>query len=290
LAEQAGTNFLQRLWMSIVVAILSISVVWTAYEPTFRIFFPILVLILVNTSLWEFYQLAKGKGLSTLSSLGLLTSTLYIFTILLDYRFASSNLLPEMVIWISLLAGFLHYFIKDKDPYVNLSVTYFGILYLTLPLTFSISILYYWPNFEQDGRIWLLFFVIVSKATDVGAYIVGKQWGKNKLAPYISPKKTWEGSLGGIISSLIASFAFYYFLSGPHFTLSFIQCIGLGIILSILSQIGDLSESLLKRDACVKDSNHLPGLGGVLDMVDSLVFSMPFGYFYLKFSEFLWMR
>ena len=106
------------------------------------------------------------------------------------------------------------------------------------------------------------------------------------MAPYISPKKTWEGAIGGFFASLITSLFIYflvnYLYEVPPINLSLFHSIWLAGVLSVIAQFGDLSESLLKRDVGVKDSNSIPGLGGMLDVVDSLVFTAPLMYIYLK--------
>ena len=121
--------------------------------------------------------------------------------------------------------------------------------------------------------------------TDTGGFFIGKKFGKEKLAPYISPKKTWEGALGGFVAAIFSSIAVVFFASifDPEaFGLTLWQSIWLGAGIGICAQIGDLSESLLKRDGGIKDSNQVPGLGGMLDIVDSLVFSAPLVYIFLK--------
>jgi phosphatidate cytidylyltransferase len=125
----------------------------------------------------------------------------------------------------------------------------------------------------------------VTKITDVGAYFVGRLWGKTKLSPTLSPKKTVEGAAAGFISAVIASILIHFAgrqFFNSHFGLSFVESIWLGMLIGVFGQIGDLAESLLKRDAVVKDSNTLPGLGGVLDMVDSLLFTAPIVYFFIR--------
>ena len=120
--------------------------------------------------------------------------------------------------------------------------------------------------------------IVVTVMTDVGAYFAGKKFGKKKLAPNLSPGKTIEGAAGGLMLALIASLVMY-FINSAH--LSFFMAVLLGILFGIVGQAGDLAESLLKRDAGVKDSNGLPGLGGVLDIVDSLLFTAPLTYLVL---------
>ena len=118
---------------------------------------------------------------------------------------------------------------------------------------------------------------------DIGGYFSGKIWGKKKLAESISPHKTIVGSVGGLICAIAVSLIFSFWAKGSdiHFTLHFIPAIVLAVVFSLGAQIGDLAESLLKRDAKIKDSSTIPGVGGILDMLDSLIFNIPILYFYL---------
>ncbi len=135
-----------------------------------------------------------------------------------------------------------------------------------------------------DGRELLLYGILVIKSTDMGAYFVGSAIGKHKMIPTISPAKTWEGVLGGVgvaiaVSSLLM-YLFKYDLSGHNFT--WIDGLILGLGLAVLGVIGDLVESMLKRAAKIKDSGSwLKGMGGILDVLDSLIFALPLLYIYL---------
>ncbi len=131
-----------------------------------------------------------------------------------------------------------------------------------------------------DGRCYLLFTFITVYAADISAYAVGSVWGKRPLAPAISPRKTQEGAAaaiaGAALAAIIAKFLFLQELPVMH-------ALFLGLLIGIVSQVGDLWESLLKRDAQVKDSGHsIPGMGGVLDLMDGLLFCGPLVYLYLK--------
>lgn len=139
---------------------------------------------------------------------------------------------------------------------------------------------------EVDGRWWVAYLLVVTKITDIGAYFAGSLWGRRKLAPAISPKKTIEGAIFGLVCAMAASFVFHLLsdYAGP-FHLGTFEWVFLGLLLGLAGQFGDLSESLLKRDANKKDSNVLPGLGGVLDMVDSILFNAPIIYIYLYFIK-----
>jgi phosphatidate cytidylyltransferase len=135
------------------------------------------------------------------------------------------------------------------------------------------------------GRGWIAYLLVVTKITDIGAYFAGSLWGRRKLAPQISPGKTVEGAIFGLASAVSASYVFHLFSQGRSFQLTTLEWVSFGLILGAIGQFGDLSESLLKRDANKKDSNTLPGLGGVLDAVDSLLFNTPILYLYLKYIQ-----
>ena len=135
----------------------------------------------------------------------------------------------------------------------------------------------------DDGRLWIAYLISVTKMTDIGGYFFGNLWGKEKLAPCLSPQKTWIGAIFGFISAIIASLVFFAVsVFVPSFDLTLKASIFLGMLVGIASQLGDLAESLLKRDAKAKDSNSIPGIGGVLDLIDSLLFTTPVVYLFLK--------
>jgi len=122
------------------------------------------------------------------------------------------------------------------------------------------------------------FLVLVTKSGDVAAYFIGRPLGRHSLIPRISPKKTVEGTIGGLVTSLAVAI-----LAKPLINISLHHIIVLGILLGVLGQLGDLAESLIKRDCGVKDAGkNLRGFGGVLDMADSLLFTAPVFYFYIK--------
>ena len=130
-----------------------------------------------------------------------------------------------------------------------------------------------------DGWIWLIFMLAGTWACDTSAYFVGKSFGKRKLAPVLSPKKTLEGALGGLLGSVLVSYLFssyiYPFLSMPKMLL-------LGLMVGIAAEVGDLLESAFKREAGIKDSSRLiPGHGGILDRIDSALFTAPLVYYFV---------
>jgi phosphatidate cytidylyltransferase len=148
-----------------------------------------------------------------------------------------------------------------------------------------LQLIRYFGGDDGSGHWWLLYFIVISKMSDTGAYCVGSLIGKNKMVPRISPGKTWEGFAGGIVFSVLASWAFFQFHPEVFAAMKFEWALGLGAILGVGSVVGDLIESMMKRAADVKDSgNFLPGIGGTLDLLDSLLFNAPLMYLFLKYG------
>ncbi len=181
-------------------------------------------------------------------------------------------------------ASFMWVLFRGRQPYIaNVATTILGFLYcgyfpLHLQLLRDISC----PQFNDGlGFVVMMFTAIL--ATDVGCYYAGTKFGKHKLAPVVSPNKTIEGSIGGVISAVIGAMIIGYFIEGVQWYTSFFA----GLICTIFAQIGDLCESLIKRDAGVKDSgDSLPGHGGFLDRTDSFIFTIPVMFYFCKYFVF----
>ncbi len=245
-------------------------------------FFGIALAALVAIALWEYFQLAKVKGLSPPVATSIIGSSLYILIMTLV---GVPSVLPTFVLAATLGIIIVQYFFSGEKPFINIAIAFFGICYITVPLSLIIKITYFFPpNSLYNGTLWLVYLLVVTKMGDVGGFLVGTKWGKRKLAPKISPAKTIEGLMGGIIGSALASVVLALLFDGTPFValgISVWAALILGALIAVVGQFGDLAESLLKRDAGVKDSNRLPGLGGVLDMVDSLLFTAPLIYFFM---------
>jgi phosphatidate cytidylyltransferase len=166
-----------------------------------------------------------------------------------------------------------------SESSLDLSHKVLGLAYLSLPLSFITPL----AEFEH-GRFWLLFLLLVIWSNDTFAYFAGRKFGRHKLAPVISPKKTVEGAVAGVVGGAIVGLIFAYFTgigSSP------LETIAITIAVGLVGMAGDLAESLLKRGANVKDSGTLiPGHGGVLDRIDSLIFPVPLLYYYLLLRAF----
>lgn len=260
-----------------------LAAIYVSHYPWVRPLFALATAALIGAAVWEYCQIAKVKGFRPMTSIGVGCAMTYVLATFLTTLASEALLLPNIILGLTLLLLFIYFFAEGSDPFANLAITSFAIIYLVVPLSCWLNINYFFPDgAPQDGRWWLLYLLCITKATDIGAYFSGKIFGRKKLAPYISPQKTWIGAIGGLATAIIASFLFHRLsLSGVAFTLPLQTSLCLGALIGVLAQIGDLAESLLKRDAGVKDSNQLPGLGGMLDMVDSLVFTTPLVYLYL---------
>ena len=227
----------------------------------------------------NFYSLSKKFAFSPFQTLGFLTSLFYLFCISLFPNSLNPLLMLLFSLFLIMTLSLWEFksFLKHTG---NIAITLFPLVWLTSPLALALSI-----NFfsKADGRAWLTFAIIVTKLTDIGAYVVGKIVGRRLLLPSISPHKTKEGAIGGSIFAIIGGL-FFSWLSPfifeervPNF--HFLVIIVISLLISVLAQIGDFVGHRIKREARVKDSSTLPGYGGILDMLDSLVFTLPFVYF-----------
>jgi phosphatidate cytidylyltransferase len=220
----------------------------------------------------EFYNLALPHSGHTGHVVGI------ILGLMLSIIFSYGNpeiLAPFIIILLLILCTLFMVTSQDLSTAMsNLSITFFGIFYIGFLLSHVILI-----RNQADGRAWLLFLMITVWSGDIIALFSGTHFGKHKLYPKISPNKTYEGLLGAIAGSVIVGLLYAFFFL-PYFNKG--ACILVAIGMGILGQLGDFTESMLKRSAQVKDSGSLfPGHGGVLDRIDSFLFSSPFLYYLL---------
>lgn len=274
----------RRFATSTIALVALVGLLFWAYHPWFQYVVVLIIATLTAVATWEYEQFAKAKGgqmiFPALLAITVLETTAFYIATKVPYL----RPLPQIVFFIGFLILFALHFRQKDGAVVDLAVSSFGLLYIAVPLGMLLGVLYF-PLLESpfDGRWWVIYLFTVTKITDVGAYFAGNLWGRRKLAPSISPGKTVEGALFGLLCAVGASYLFHLLSQSvdASFHLSAMESICLGVILGCTGQFGDLSESLLKRDANKKDSNALPGLGGVLDAVDSLLFNVPIIYFYL---------
>jgi phosphatidate cytidylyltransferase len=166
-------------------------------------------------------------------------------------------------------------FLAGRQPFSNIGIPVLGIFYLALPLVL-LSDLAYGNGYHPDRVLGLLLLVWIN---DSGAYLLGSRWGKHKLMERISPKKTWEGTLGGALFAVLGGWALSNFI--PDYSVG--QWAALGAVAAVGSNLGDLVESMLKRSVDVKDSGSiLPGHGGFLDRFDAFIFTVPLYWLILR--------
>lgn len=259
------------------------------------VLFLIVMLAIAILGLEEFYELVSKAGHDCFRLWGLaggiilMTSTfLYVQGGLLPGVTAAKTNDFEAGILILLVLGLcFRQFLSKRggSGILRISTTLFGLMYVPWLLNF-IQKLHFFPavrGVDVDGNYYVLYFILVTKFSDLGAYVTGSLFGKHKMIPRISPGKTWEGFAGAIVISTLVSVAFAHFLQHKLYGMNMVHAIILGVLLSSAAVVGDLIESIFKREAKVKDSGRwFPGIGGILDLMDSLLFNAPIMYLYLR--------
>ena len=230
--------------------------------------------------LWEFYMLAKKLKLQPEVAAGYLAGAALIT---IHIQNDPANVLLVLFVIIAVTIGTLIAFTLRGGPFdkmiPSVGATLVGVLYVPLLGSHLVALR---TGFPQPLSAHLLsFFFLVLMGSDVGAYYTGRALGKRKLAPSISPGKTWEGAVGGVIAALLmADLAHFWFFR----ELPLKYMMPLAGVMAVLGILGDLAESALKRGAGAKDAaNILPGHGGILDRLDSLLFSAPLIYYFARF-------
>lgn len=229
---------------------------------------------LIGLALYEFYSMVEKKKIKVYKYFGTLLGLFVPIFTYLEYDMKTEGMVPFYLVIIAVFIFSKQFTKRDNSNILaSTSITLFGILYISWFFSFIIK-LKYLPN----GANLVLALLILTEGGDIGAYFIGTTMGKRLLIPHISPKKTAEGTIGGFLTTLVLSILCKPLL--PQ--LSFSKLLVAGILIGTIGPIGDLVESLFKRDCGVKDSgNCLPGLGGVLDMMDSLLLTSPVLYFYI---------
>lgn len=241
---------------------------------------------------WEFHIIAHRAGILPMPKLGMGGAVVYtagLYYLLLQGRQDETHLLDGMALAaFTGLAFFLHLLapVDGQRPVVALSVAVLGFVYLSIGMNFAGRVIFFdYATTGKPAGAWLaLWLVAVTKFTDMGAYLVGTAIGKKKLIPHISPGKTREGLIGAFGASLAIGCGLYALFPGQLALLGgWVHVVILCCLLATAAIIGDLAESLFKRGLAAKDSGQtLPGIGGVLDLIDSVIFTGPLLYFYLR--------
>jgi len=277
---------------------LSIAIVLTVLfclVPAKSPFALLAILAVGGIGTWEFYTLLDAGGLSASRKWGTASGIVFMAATWF-YMLESKELTPirdfppDTMLWSIMLVVVISNFFrilmyKDMRQGLNNALgTLLGILYVPFLWSFFIRV-FLSGDVSRPG--WTGFYVLLSmKLADSGGYFIGTRFGRNKLAPVISPKKSWEGLAGGIVFCTAANLAWLILTGGRlgGFDFGLGDAIALGILFPVVGTLGDLVESMFKRAVEVKDSNTMVyGLGGILDMIDSILFAAPMLYIYMKF-------
>ena len=244
------------------------------YTPAFC--FDFVVFLLIGAALFEFFTLLRQHGTPSYRFFGVSIGLVIPLVVSMEQGMTHSGEVLFLVL--ACLFLFLLQFSRknNEDALVGISMTLFGILYVSWFSSFLIKMRYL-----PGGEIWVAYLIAVTKAGDIGAYVFGSLFGRHGLIPHVSPKKSIEGTLGGLALSMLASWGMRPYLPMPF---GVAHVLILGVIIGVVAQIGDLSESLMKRFCHAKDSGSLlPGMGGILDVADSILFTAPIFIFISKY-------
>jgi phosphatidate cytidylyltransferase len=253
----------------------------------------ILLAIAGGRAAWEYYGIAEAAGDRPMAITGTVIAAaipLAVFGYQIG-RFHPPVFTLAATVTLLVFALAIWWRGVEAKPTGAVATTLFGAVYTGGMLSFAYGLRYH--NYAVGavaGTALVLYPLILTWTSDTAAYFVGRSLGRRKLIPAVSPGKTVAGAVGGLIASVVVSWLYARYVLPPFARLSLLhwQAIWFGVVMSVAIQIGDLAESLIKRDAKVKDSSHfIPGHGGVLDRIDSLLFAIPVAYLIFTFPHVL---
>ncbi len=239
----------------------------------------IIIALFTLGAMWEFYSLVARREYAPYTYFALTFCALAMGLEIFQYQLPGELKGGYLgLIFVLLFIRFL-FSAKEEKALENCALTLTGIIYVYYFLGYLISLRGLGHN-PMDGIYYLMYVVFVSKSMDIGGYMVGVSFGKHRISPDISPKKSLEGTIGGLILTVAVAFLLRDYFPLLESSLSPIETLSFALIMGLFSLFGDLSESLVKRRCNAKDSNQLiPEFGGILDLVDSLVFTAPLAYY-----------
>ncbi len=285
----ARMTFFLRLGSTLGLWALMLATVFAGWEAGFFA----LMAAMAMRALWEYYRMLEADGIGVFTLTGLVCAAVLLiggFLIVRHEGAENSHDFELFVLVLFLITIFARQMFRGtaNDPLRAMAYTVFGLLYIPWLFSFITKIIYVAPRAEDGmttGQYYVLYLVAVTKFSDMGAYVFGSLFGRHPFAPHISPKKTWEGFAGAMVSSLLCSYWMFALMPGRLSAFRFDDLTVLGLLLGFAAVVGDLAESVVKRGAHTKDSSTvLPGIGGTLDLVDSILFTAPLLYFYMRFA------
>jgi phosphatidate cytidylyltransferase len=280
--------FILRFFSTVALWSIALIIAFSGYELAFQLLTSMFGLV----ALWEFYRMLDHKGLPNFKITGMICGALmlagsfYYFAKMGPEGSYDFELAALLFFLLTVFARQMFTRLRKDEPLQTMAYTLFGLLYVLWLFNFITKIVYLLPRSDTGavtGQFYCLYLIVVTKFSDMGAYLVGSAVGRHQMIPHISPKKTWEGFCGALSLSLLASLGLFKLMPGHLSMLTWTHATLLGLLLGFAAVVGDLAESIIKRSTGVKDSgNFLPGIGGALDLIDSLLFTAPLLFFYLR--------
>ena len=302
--EQRGrrwvaTNLQLRL---LTAAVLIPSVTYMIFKGGYWVLATVVVITAVGLS--EFYQLIEAKGAHPLRGFGIIAGASLPVVAFVGSEYHATILMSAVLLGVMVTQLGKA---RIADSLASISGTFFGVFYVGWLLSHAVVLRDFhrvvegkWGEIAAAGMLpkvgifYLFFTIAIVIGGDAGAYFAGRAYGRHKLAPKISPAKTVEGAIGAVIAGIGVGFAckaiFEILIPGVTTPITWVVCGVLAMILAVVGIIGDLVESLLKRDAAVKDTGILlPGTGGVLDRIDSSLLAIPVMYYLMLAYTYFWV-
>ncbi len=285
--------FWRRLLSSVILWAVVIGALFSGNKVIEDYLFLLLMMTIAGFGLNEFYGLVEKRQMVCFKVLGILGGIVMMAStfVYLSGNFvaprtpAQANSYETNILIIFVLGLCVRQFVSRSNTMgiLAISTTLFGLMYVPWLLNFVQKINYYPFEDHRSGSYYIVYFIAITKFSDLGAYVIGSLIGKHKMIPRISPGKTWEGFGGAVVVSTLVSVGFAYFAGSLLEGMTLKHAVVLGVLLSTAAVIGDLIESIFKREAGVKDSGRFfPGIGGMLDLLDSILFNAPLMYLYLR--------
>jgi phosphatidate cytidylyltransferase len=282
------STFIFRFASTIVLWSIALVIAFSGYELAFYGLICVFGLI----ALWEFYRMLDHRGLpnfkitAMICGAVMLAGSFYYFAKMGPAQSYDFEVAVLLFFLLTVFARQMFARLRHAEPLPTMAYTLFGLLYVLWLFNFMTKILYVVPRSSAGavtGQFYCLYLIAVTKFSDMGAYLTGSAIGRHQMVPHISARKTWEGFFGALAFALLCSLMLVKLMPGHLSLLTLTHATVLGLLLGFAAVIGDLAESIIKRSTGVKDSgNLLPGIGGALDLIDSLLFTAPLLFFYLR--------
>jgi len=293
--EQAGANgvtprsvFILRFISTVALWSIALLIAFSGFEILFWLLISVFGLI----ALLEFYRMLDHKGLPNFKITGMicgvvmLGGSFYYFSKIGPAGSYDFEIALLLFFLLTVFARQMFARLRHDEPLQTMAYTLFGLLYVLWLFNFTTKIIYLTPRSSTGavtGQFYVLYLIAVTKFGDMGAYLTGSAIGRHLMTPQISAKKTWEGFFGSLGFAMLCSLMLFKLMPGHLSALTWTHATILGLLLGFGAVVGDLAESIIKRSTDVKDSGTLlPGIGGALDLVDSLLFTAPLLFFYLR--------